>query len=103
MANTLFVVTLTTGLLYYTDIREVHVTRSILGVAPRRLVGVLAVAAVVAAGMLFTWGRLHEGTPTTAERLSRVTVVWSAAALGAALGDILPGESKGEDLGDIID
>jgi hypothetical protein len=49
--------------------------------------------------MLLFWGRLHEGDPTALERVGRIAVVWAAAAFGAGLGDILPGESQGEDLG----
>lgn len=62
--------------------------------------GVLAAALGVAAGTMLAWGRLHEGDPTTVERVS---VVWTAAVLGAVLADILPGESEGRDLGDLVD
>jgi len=51
---------------------------------------------------MFMWGRLHEENPTTLEQFGRVTVIWAAAALGATLGDILPGESKGQDLAEMI-
>lgn len=89
-------------LLYATDIREVKIWRPILGFIPRRFVGVLSISFLVAAGMLFMWGRLSEGAPSGLEQLSRVTVVWAAAALGAVLADILPGESKGQDLSEIL-
>jgi hypothetical protein len=36
--------------------------------------------------------------PTTMAIFARVTVIWAAASLGASLGDILPGESRGTDL-----
>lgn len=96
-ANVAFVCVLTAGLLYATDFRDV-VTTPILGVVPRRLVAVLAVSFVVAAAMLYLWGRLHAGDPTRLEALGRITVVWAAAALGATIADILPGESSGTDI-----
>ena len=99
--NILFVVGLVGGLLYYTDIRDVR-EHMLLGFLPRRLIGVLVISFIVAAGTMFMWGRLHEEDPTTLEQFSRITVIWAAAALGATLGDILPGESSGSDLGELI-
>ena len=32
-----------------------------------------------------------------------MSVVWALAAFGAALGDILPGESEGENIADVVD
>lgn len=100
--NVLFVVTLVTGLLYYTDIREVQMRR-LFGVVPSRLAATLVVSFVVALTSMLLWGRLHEEDPSTIEQFSRVTVIWAAAALGATLGDILPGESTGEDIGEQLD
>lgn len=100
--NVTFIMIMITGLLYYTDIRDVRVTRPILGFIPRRLVGVLLVSLIVAAGLMFMWGRLHEEDPTTLEVIGRITVIWAAAAFGATLGDILPGESKGEDISELL-
>lgn len=97
-ANIAFVFILAAGLLYAVDIREVRVTKPLLGFIPRRLIGVLVISFVCAAGMMFMWGRLHEGDPSTTESFARATVIWASAALGAVLGDILPGESKGEDV-----
>ena len=101
VTNVLFIIILTAGLLYYTDIREVKL-RLIFGVIPKRLAAALTISFVVAVGMMFMWGRLHEENPTTVEQFSRVTVIWAAAALGASLGDILPGESQGQDLATMI-
>lgn len=101
--NVVFTAVLTHGLLYGVDVRTVHVVEPVLGVVPRRLVGVLVTALVVAGGTMLAWGRLHEGDPTTTERVARVSVVWTAAALGAVLGDILPGESPGRDINDMLD
>lgn len=101
--NVLFVIIVTAGLLYAVDIREVQITEPILGFLPRRLVGVLGISFACAFGMMFLWGRLHEGDPTTTEALGRTTVIWASAAIGAVLADILPGESKGEDINLIIE
>lgn len=99
--NALFVVCMVAGLLYYTDIREV-VEQRLLGVVPERLVAVLAISFIVALGTMLMWGRLHLDDPTRLEQFARVTVVWTAAAFGATLGDILPGESQGEDISDFV-
>jgi uncharacterized membrane protein len=103
LGHVVFVVAMTTGLLYYADFRQVQVYRPIFGVVPRRLVGVLTAAFLVSLGTMVLWGRLFEGSPTPAEAFARVTVVWAAAAFGAALGDILPGESTGRDVSDRLD
>lgn len=97
-ANVLFVCLLATGLLYWTDIRRVSVTNPLFGVFPRRLIGTLVISFVTAAGLMGMWGRLFAADPTTTEAFARVTVVWTAGAFGAALGDILPGESEGDDV-----
>ncbi len=102
VVNVLFVLLLTTGLLYAIDFREVKITNPLFGFIPRRLLGVLIISFLVAAGTMFMWGRLHEEDPSTVERFSRITVIWAAAALGAVLADILPGESKGTDVSEIL-
>jgi len=99
--NILFITVLTAGLLYATDIREIQM-RLIFGIIPKRLVTSLTISFVVALGMMVMWGRLHAEDPTLVEQFSRVTVIWAAAALGATLGDILPGESQGQDLATMI-
>lgn len=103
--NILFVVGIVAGLLYYTDIREVK-EPPLFGFIPKRLVAILSISFIVALVTMFMWGRLNEPVdgvdPTTLEQFARVTVIWAAAALGATLGDILPGESQGEDLAEMI-
>ena len=94
-----FIFLATAGLLYFADFRQITIRHPILGVIPRRYAGVLLVSLTTSAAMLLFWGRLHEGDPTALERVARIAVVWAAAAFGAGLGDILPGESQGEDLG----
>ena len=103
IANVLFVLGMTAGLLYYADFRQIKVMNPILGVIPRRYVGVLGVSLLTAFLMLLMWGRLHSEDPTTVEQVSRVTVIWAAAAFGAALGDILPGESQGKDMSEMFE
>ncbi len=99
--NVLFVTGLVAGLLYYTDIRDVQM-RLLFGLVPKRLVAVLGISFIVAAATMFMWGRLHADGPTNLEAFARITVIWAAAALGATLGDILPGESKGGDIAQMI-
>lgn len=103
LLNIFLIIGLTIGLLYYTDIRNIRVTNPIFGVIPRRLVGVLSISFLVAGGSMLLWGRLHLEDPTPFEAFARITVVWAASAFGATLGDILPGESKGNDLNEISD
>ncbi len=103
IVNALFVLGMTAGLLYYADFRQVQVTKPIFGLIPRRYVGVLGVSLLTAFLMLLMWGRLHEEDPTAIEQVARVTVIWAAAAFGAALGDILPGESTGQDVSEIFE
>ena len=100
--NVLIVIAITAGLLYAVDLREVKIRNPILGIVPRRLLGVLVISFLCAFGMMLLWGRLHEGDPTPLESLSRTTVIWASAALGAVLADILPGEGKGEDISEVI-
>ncbi len=99
LANVAFIFGLTIGLIYWADIRQVHVTKPIFGFIPRRLVGVLTVSLLTATGLLVLWGRHVAGDPDgSMEILARISVVWTAAAFGGALGDILPGEGSGTDL-----
>jgi uncharacterized membrane protein len=98
LANVLFIGLLTTALLYWTDIRNVQVTEPVFGVVPRRLIGVLGISLFTATALMIMWGRIFEEDPTTLEAIGRIVVIWTAGAFGAALGDILPGESDGIDL-----
>ncbi|QSG03310.1 DUF2391 domain-containing protein [Natranaeroarchaeum sulfidigenes] len=99
--NVLFIVGLVSGLLYFTDIRNVQV-RLLFGFLPKRLAAVLLISLFVAAGTMLMWGRLTAEGPSNFEMLARITVIWAAAALGASLGDILPGESSGTDIADRV-
>lgn len=100
--NVLFTVTMAAGLLYFADFREVRITRPILGFVPRRFLAVLLIGFLTAAFTMTLWGRL-DGWSDPAVALSRISVVWTISTFGAALGDILPGESSAEDINDEID
>jgi uncharacterized membrane protein len=100
VANLVFVVVVASGLLYWSDIRDVRVHRPILGIVPRRLLGVVVVSFLTASLTMALWGRLDSTTAPVA--LARISVVWTAASFGAALGDILPGHSAGEDVNDVV-
>lgn len=83
-------VVLVVSILYVAKFQEVRVTNPILGFIPRRLVGVLAIALGTATGLLTVWGRVDwAADPWLA--LSTVSVAFVPMAIGAALGDILPG------------
>jgi uncharacterized membrane protein len=77
------------GVIYVADIQDVRVHRPILGVLPRRFVGVLGTALVTAVALLTVWGRVDWADPWLAT--SQVAVAAVPMAIGAALGDILPG------------
>lgn len=80
---------LVVGLLYFTQIQDVRVVNPLLGVVPRRVAGVLGIAAATAAVAMTAWGRVDWADPWVAT--CQVSVCFVAMALGGALGDILPG------------
>ncbi|UIP00551.1 DUF2391 family protein [Halobaculum sp. CBA1158] len=84
-----FAVALTVGILYVAEFQDVRVQNPILGVVPRRPVGVLGVAVLTAVVGLTAWGRVDWAEPTVA--LGSVLVATVPMAVGAALGDLLPG------------
>ncbi len=62
----------------------------LLGLVPLRLVGILAIASVTALVLMTVWGRVDwAAEPAVAASQSLVTAV--VMAVGASLGDILPG------------
>jgi uncharacterized membrane protein len=82
-------VAIVVGLLYVAEIQQVEIHRPLLGVVPRRLAGVVGVSYVMAIFLMTVWGRVDWVDPWLA--LCRTSVAFSAMAIGAALGDILPG------------
>ena len=82
-------VVLVVGLLYVAKIQRVEIHEPLFGLIPRRLAGVLGVSFATALFMMTVWGRVDWTDPWLA--LCQTSVTFSAMALGAALGDILPG------------
>ncbi|MDZ7688872.1 MAG: DUF2391 domain-containing protein [Halobacteriales archaeon] len=100
LGNAVFAVFLTGALLYWADIRDVRVHKPLFGVVPRRLLGVLVIAFITSTFTMTLWGRVEWSEPVVA--LSRISVVWTVGCFGGALGDILPGETGGEDINEIL-
>jgi uncharacterized membrane protein len=82
-------VALVVGILYVADIQDVRVMNPILGIFPRKLMGVLAVSVGTALFMMTAWGRVEWAQPWLA--VCQISVAWVPMAIGAALGDLLPG------------
>lgn len=99
--NTAFILLMVTTLVYWAGPQDVQVTRPLFGFVPRRMVGIAAVSFLTAAALMTMWGRV-ENWQTPVVAIARISVVWTVAAFGAALGDILPGESSGDDINDDI-
>lgn len=89
VGTALVTVLLVVGILYVADFQDVRVQNPILGVIPRRLVGVLGVTLVTAVVGLTAWGRVDWAEPAVA--LGSTLVAAVPMAVGAALGDLLPG------------
>lgn len=80
---------LVVGILYVAEIQDVRIHRPIFGLVPRRLVGVIVIAFATATVMMTVWGRVDWATPWLA--FAQVSVAYLPMAIGATLGDILPG------------
>jgi uncharacterized membrane protein len=99
LVNTAFVLLMILALVYWAGPQDVEMNRPILGFIPRRMVGIALISFLTAAALMTMWGRVDNWQdPTVA--LARISVVWTVASFGAALGDILPGESSGADIND---
>jgi uncharacterized membrane protein len=99
LANTVFVLGMILALVYWAGPQDVQVSRPLLGFIPRRLVGIAVVSFLTSAALMTMWGRVDTWQdPVVA--IARISVVWTVASFGAALGDILPGESSGDDIND---
>ncbi|WP_246983188.1 DUF2391 family protein [Halorientalis marina] len=77
------------SIIYIADFQDVRVAKWYLGVIPRRFAGVIGVSLLTALVMMTLWGRVDWAAPTVA--LSQVIVAFVPMAVGAALGDLLPG------------
>lgn len=85
----LFAVGLVIGILYVADIQDVRIQNPILGILPRRLVGVVGISFLTAVVLLTAWGRVTWETPVVAT--ANVVAAFLPMSIGAALGDIVPG------------
>ncbi|MHB9287211.1 hypothetical protein ACKVMT_09240 [Halobacteriales archaeon Cl-PHB] len=61
----------------------------LFGTVPARLLGILTIAGGLAILLMTAWGRVDWGTPWEAASQTLVTAI--VMAIGASLGDILPG------------
>lgn len=77
------------GILYVSELQDVRVREPLFGVVPRRLAGVVGVAALTAVVLLTLWGRVDWARPGVA--VATCAVAFVPMAIGAALSDILPG------------
>ncbi|MFB6309876.1 MAG: DUF2391 domain-containing protein [Salinirussus sp.] len=77
------------GILYIADFQDVRIHKPILGLIPRRLVGVLSISFATAAILMTVWGRVDWAVPWIA--FCTVSVAYVPMVIGASLGDILPG------------
>ena len=77
------------GIIYVADIQHVEVVRPLFGVLPRRFAGVLTIAFGTSFVLMTAWGRVDWAEPAVA--FAQICVVFVGMAIGAALGDILPG------------
>lgn len=89
VATNALAVGLVVGILYIADFQDVRVMDPILGIVPRKLAGVLTVSVLTAAFMMTAWGRVDWGDPWLA--VCQISVAFVPMAIGAALGDLLPG------------
>ena len=82
------------GILYVADFQDVRVKNRILGIVPRRLAGVTLTAFGSAFALLTGWGLVEWSTTDPMvvwESVCICSVAFVPMAIGAALGDILPG------------
>jgi uncharacterized membrane protein len=84
-----FAVGTTVGILYVAEFQDVRIYKPFLGFVPRRIVGVIGVSLVLSLVMSTAWGRVDWVEPWLA--FCTCAVAFVPMAIGAALGDILPG------------
>jgi len=86
-------VALVVGILYVADFQDVRIANRIFGFIPRRLAGVTLIALGTSVALLTGWGMVEWSTDPGLvwESLCICSVAFVPMAIGAALGDILPG------------
>ncbi|PSQ11585.1 DUF2391 domain-containing protein [Halobacteriales archaeon QS_5_70_15] len=78
------------GILYVAEFQDVRVRDPVLGIIPRKLLGVALVPALTAVVMTTAWGRVDWAAQPWVS-VCDATVAFVPVAIGSALGDILPG------------
>lgn len=93
IATVVIAIGLVISILYVADFQDVRVANRVLGIVPRRLVGVTGTAVIVSVALLTGWGLVEwSADPTVVyESACICAVAFVPMAIGAALGDILPG------------
>lgn len=86
-ATVAFGLAVVVGILYAAEFEKVE-EDLLLGVVPRRLVGILVVAGGTAALLMTIWGRVDWADPWVAT--GQTTVAAIVMAVGASIGDVLP-------------
>ena len=84
-----FGIAMVVGLLYATDIQRVEIVDPLFGIIPRRVAAVVVIATLTAVAMMTAWGRVDWAAPWVA--VNQIAIAFVGMAIGAALGDILPG------------
>ncbi|WP_262176354.1 DUF2391 domain-containing protein [Haloarcula laminariae] len=86
-------VAMVVGILYVADFQDVRVAHRIFGVIPRRLAGVTLTPLATSVALLTAWGLVDWSSDPAIvwESLCICAVAFVPMAIGAALGDILPG------------
>ncbi|MFB6111376.1 MAG: DUF2391 family protein [Halobacteriaceae archaeon] len=77
------------GIIYIADIQDVRIVDPLLGILPRRLLGVLVIGFGTAVVVMTAWERVSWSEPTVA--IAQCAVAGVPMVIGAALSDILPG------------
>jgi len=86
-------VSLVIGILYVADFQDVRIAHRIFGIVPRRLAGVTTTAFLSSVALLTAWGLVEWSADPVAiwHSICVCSVAFVPMAIGAALGDILPG------------
>lgn len=102
LGNLALVALLPLAILYWADFQQLLPQKKIFGLVPRRYVGILLISLGTTIMLMTLWGRL-DGWHQPGVAMARISCVWLVAALGASLGDILPGQSSGRDISNALD
>ncbi len=101
LINLLISFSIVISLLYVADFQDVEIIDPFFGFIPRRVVGIIIISGFTASGMMTLWGRVTWNEPWI--DICSISIVFTAMAIGASLGDILPGQSEDIDFPDFIE